>query len=155
MGTRSVIGREQSDGSIRTAFCFLDGQPEGVGRTLLDHYRNPEEIDSLLALGCLSSIGASPKKPLSHARLTSMIWNGRRLGQDDASKIQRTLREKCIIVAGGPLGGDQYNSKTMDELLEKLEHSDAKYLYLWGEGGWIVSEPPHELPESLEARLTG
>ena len=152
MGTRSVIGREQSDGSIRTMFCFLDGGPEGVGQTLLDHYRNTDEIDRLLDLGCLSSLGASPRDPMNHSRLTSLSLRRWRAGRED-EPVQQALREKCIIAAGGPLGGDQYDSKNMEELLEKLRHGDAKYLYLWGEGGWIVSEPPSERPESLETRL--
>ncbi len=152
MGTRSVIGREQNDGSIRTVFCFLDGWPEGVGRTLLDHYQDPEKIDSLLELGPLSSIGASPENPLCHNRVASMSLKGLRDGQDYAP-VQRALREKCITAAGGPLGGEHYNSETMDELREKLRNGDAKYLYLWGEGGWIISEPPYELPEPLETRL--
>lgn len=53
----------EADGRVRSVYCHHDGYLEGVGRTLLDHYTDPDKIDSLLALGDLSSLGDDPETP--------------------------------------------------------------------------------------------
>jgi len=57
MSTRSLIGRENADGSVRYVYCHFDGYPTGVGATLLAHYAEPAKLDQLLDLGDLSSLG--------------------------------------------------------------------------------------------------
>jgi len=58
MATRSFIGKLLVDSSITGIYCHFDGYPEGVGATLKDHYMDPVKVDSLLALGSISSLGA-------------------------------------------------------------------------------------------------
>jgi hypothetical protein len=58
MATRSFIGKLLGDGSITGIYCHFDGYPEGVGATLKEHYMDPTKVDSLLALGSISSLGA-------------------------------------------------------------------------------------------------
>ena len=57
MATRSRIGVEQADGSIRSIYCHFDGYLDGVGQTLLDHYSDSDKLNQLLDLGDLSSLG--------------------------------------------------------------------------------------------------
>jgi hypothetical protein len=59
MGTRSRIGRENEDGSVTSIYCHWDGYIDGVGMTLLDHYKEPAKVRSLIALGDLSCLRAS------------------------------------------------------------------------------------------------
>jgi hypothetical protein len=56
MATRSIIGIENSDGTVTSVYCHFDGYFTGVGRTLLDHYKDPEKVQSLIDLGDLSYV---------------------------------------------------------------------------------------------------
>jgi len=56
MGTRSAIGVQLEDGSIRAVYCHWDGYPEYNGKILLDHY-DREKAMQLIKLGDLSSLG--------------------------------------------------------------------------------------------------
>lgn len=69
MATRSRIGVEQSDGTIRSIYCHFDGYLDGVGQTLLDHYSDSEKLNQLLDLGDLSSLGPQlDGKTVAYAR---------------------------------------------------------------------------------------
>lgn len=57
MSTRSRIGIENEDGTIRSIYCHFDGYPEGVGKELMEHYTDPKKINELLDLGDISSLG--------------------------------------------------------------------------------------------------
>lgn len=57
MATRSFIGKLNSDGSVNGIYCHFDGYPEHTGKILQNHYVTAEKVDTLLALGSLSSIG--------------------------------------------------------------------------------------------------
>lgn len=58
MATRSLIGRESSDG-ITFVYCHWDGYPAHVGKILSLHYDSIEKIDTLLAHGDVSQLGPS------------------------------------------------------------------------------------------------
>ena len=60
MSTRSNIALESLDGTIRAIYCHSDGYPEGVGAMLAEHYRTPEQIKNLLALGNRSCLYEDP-----------------------------------------------------------------------------------------------
>ena len=57
MATRSTIALEYADGSVYQIYCHWDGYPEGVGKTLLDHYSDPFKARDLICLGDISSLG--------------------------------------------------------------------------------------------------
>ncbi|ARJ65993.1 hypothetical protein WV31_10175 [Magnetospirillum sp. ME-1] len=59
MSTRSLIGRENADGTVSYIYCHYDGYLSGVGTTLLAHWVDPAKVDELIALGDLSALGAS------------------------------------------------------------------------------------------------
>lgn len=51
MSTRSHIGILNFDGSVEYIYCHHDGNPEGVGKTLKEHYTSEEKLRKLLSLG--------------------------------------------------------------------------------------------------------
>jgi len=59
MATRSNIGIKEKDGVVWTHYCHWDGYPAGVGKMLRNHYTTEAQVRELLALGPLSSLGAS------------------------------------------------------------------------------------------------
>lgn len=63
MATRSTIAIENEDGSVTSIYCHFDGYFTGVGLTLDEHYRDREKVQSLIALGDLSSLGEHINPP--------------------------------------------------------------------------------------------
>lgn len=57
MSTNSRIGILHSNGHCETIYCHWDGYFSGVGKTLFLHYKTKEKVESLLALGDISSLG--------------------------------------------------------------------------------------------------
>ena len=54
MSTRSLICRQNSDGSYDVIYCHFDGYPAHNGRILYEHYQSRAKITALFALGDLS-----------------------------------------------------------------------------------------------------
>ena len=54
MATRSLIGKQNADGTITSIYCHFDGYPEHNGVILQEHYSTPVSVGELLALGNLS-----------------------------------------------------------------------------------------------------
>lgn len=69
MATRSRIGIEQADGTVKSIYCHWDGYPKGVGKTLVEHYLMRDKVESLIALGDISSLGeqAEPTGRVPHS----------------------------------------------------------------------------------------
>jgi len=60
MSTRSrIYTKASSEGKYpaRSIYCHFDGYIAGVGKTLLNHYTDPEKVNDLMRLGDLSSLG--------------------------------------------------------------------------------------------------
>lgn len=68
MSTRCFIGVELPEGSIVSIYCHWDGYPDGVGDTLVCHYRDRDKIMKLLQLGDLSSLQATPEDSEAYCR---------------------------------------------------------------------------------------
>lgn len=65
MATRSTIWLKK--GEVYTGiYCHWDGYPSNNGKILLEHYDTEEKVEALVALGSLSSLGASPEAPEGH-----------------------------------------------------------------------------------------
>lgn len=60
MGTRSFIGEQRPDGTVRAVYCHWDGYPSYVGKMLRDAYTESAKVSALLDLGDLSSLGPEP-----------------------------------------------------------------------------------------------
>lgn len=57
MATRSAIGIELEDGSVRAVYCHWDGYPEYNGKILRKFYNDRAKVLALLENGDLSSLG--------------------------------------------------------------------------------------------------
>ena len=57
MSTRGLIAIEAADRSCRSIYVHFDMYPSGAGVCLAKHYKTPERVERLLALGDLSSLG--------------------------------------------------------------------------------------------------
>jgi hypothetical protein len=58
MGTRSRIGRLNTDGSIDSIYCHWDGYPEHHFPILCENYNTPGMVQELLNLRSLSTLGS-------------------------------------------------------------------------------------------------
>lgn len=58
MATRSLIGKENANGTVTAIYCHNDGYPEYNGEILVNYYTTETKIDKLLDLGDLSSLGS-------------------------------------------------------------------------------------------------
>lgn len=63
MSTRSIIATTNPDHTISAIYCHSDGYPSRVGKLLLDHYTNLDDITRLMGLGDLSWLGDKPEDP--------------------------------------------------------------------------------------------
>lgn len=63
MATRSRIAIEDQDGTVRSIYCHWDGYPDHHGPILLEHYQTQEKVESLIALGSISSLNKNVEIP--------------------------------------------------------------------------------------------
>ena len=56
MGTHSMIGVVNADGSVTATYCHYDGYLEGNGRTLVESYNTPEAARAVAETGYLSGL---------------------------------------------------------------------------------------------------
>lgn len=56
MGTRSMIGVRNTDGTIDAIYCHWDGYPSYNGRILSEHYQDESKVRELIGLGDISSL---------------------------------------------------------------------------------------------------
>ena len=47
MSTRSNIAIETKDGKIKAVYCHSDGYIKGVGKTLINNYKNYDDVEQL------------------------------------------------------------------------------------------------------------
>jgi hypothetical protein len=63
MATRSKIAIEDQDGTVRSIYCHWDGYPSHHGPILLENYTTQEKVESLIALGSISSLAPETEIP--------------------------------------------------------------------------------------------
>jgi hypothetical protein len=68
MATRSRIGIENENGTISSIYCHFDGYPDGVGKTLKEHYTDRNKIQSLIDLGNISILGENEIETVAYHR---------------------------------------------------------------------------------------
>ena len=61
MRSSCSIAYQRDNGEIVCIYCHWDGYLAYVGQTLKLHYKDPETIEKLMALGDLSSLGKYPE----------------------------------------------------------------------------------------------
>lgn len=56
MATRSRIGMEMADGSVKSIYCHWDGYPSHNGSILIENYKDRKKVEALIELGSISSL---------------------------------------------------------------------------------------------------
>jgi len=116
MATRSRIGKQLEDGSIKFIYCHWDGYPEHNGVILKEHYTTDAKVDELLALGDLSILGEE-------------------IGEQQDFDILSTHNDKWCLAYGRDRGQDPEEIKaivvgSLEEMIEE------EYHYVWNNGKW-------------------
>jgi hypothetical protein len=96
MATRSRIGIQNEDGTIRSVYCHFDGYTDYVGSILRGNYSSSERINALLDQGDMSSLGYHIDDCEFYAR-----DRGEKL-EDNAAMVHENRREFLKY-------GEQYN----------------------------------------------
>ncbi len=125
MATRSIITAKVSDGTWRTIYCHYDGYPSHNGRILLDHYGDQAKVDALMALGSLSSLGASTEKPEGHTFNEPVSGFCVAYGRDRGEKNTEAAK------------GD-----TAAESIRNVGYCVQEFSYLWDGERWNMGSGP-------------
>jgi hypothetical protein len=67
MGTPSMIGILNEDGSVTASYCHYDGYLSYNGRVLVDHYNTTEKARTVAEVGYLSSLSNDLSKDIEEA----------------------------------------------------------------------------------------
>lgn len=128
MATRSQI-HYYNAGELLTSYCHYDGYPEGVGRTLYEHYKQPSKAKELVWLGALSYVREEIyPKTSTHSFDTPeegvTVAYGRDRGEKGvgASRLKRVFKTK----------------KDLFNHIHKGNHEEYSYIYIVGENQWYV-----------------
>jgi hypothetical protein len=93
MGTRSNIGIENEDGTVDFVYCHWDGYVSNNGRILHDNYQDEDKVRKLIALGEISSLGASPSSTKDYH-----TWRGEEIiVQHSDDRNDAYQQEYCYI----------------------------------------------------------
>lgn len=111
MSTRSRIGIEREDGSVKSLYCHYDGHPDTVGRILAESYPTRESAEGLLELGDLSQLGESLDACDAYCRDWDQAW------EDNRPKAH----------------SDE------EEYLMSVVTAAVRYVYLFRDSGWHVA----------------
>ena len=122
MGTRGAFGIENPDGTVSAVYCGHDSYPSHAGDILLTHYNTEEKFRALLALGDMSSVGATLDTTEDYHRTAGEPYD------DVKPRIFKDVSDYC---ANG------------------FEVMDAAYLYLLSESTWFVSSRRGADPQPL------
>jgi hypothetical protein len=120
MATRSRIGLQLEDGTIKHSYCHFDGYPHGVGHTLVGHYSDIEKVNELLSFGDMSFLAPkvnpdgihnfnSPEKDVT-------VFYGRDRGESDVDSVITSM--------------DEYHSVKYSSCID--------YKYVFSGGHWWV-----------------
>lgn len=112
MSTRSYIGIKLPSGRVKAVYCHFDGYiVNGVGEMLLNHYKDEQAVQDLIALGSLRSLYDSLTSTVAYHRDREDPW------------------ESC--------SPDHWESQT--EYLTLGRNVDYLYLFDLGTETWSVS----------------
>lgn len=127
MATRSAIGVLNIDGTVNAIYCHWDGYPEGVGRTLIQHWCDEQKINSLIELGDLSML----RSEIGEAHDFNVRWS---LGDPQSKWCLAYGRDR------GDLNTGHRVFTSSKEFVSEMSLSGCEYFYLWVDGRWRVSE---------------
>ena len=125
MSTRSFIGIERPDGTVRAIYCQWDGYPEGNGRLLEKHWTKPEKIEKLMDLGDISSLGEVLGRKHEYSDRTHPTWTTARK-RDMGRNIEAQFHFQDL---------QDYNA-----MLDSDDNWGTEWAYLFTGDGWFVRE---------------
>lgn len=117
MGTRSRIGVQLKDGSIRSAYHHWDGYPEWLGVKLKEHYNSKELAAKLIRGGDMSC-----------------CWTQERWTKTGGTK---KVEYGPQYYSGRGEKLPSVKDKTLEDFLSRTENSWGEYAYLFADGRWI------------------
>ena len=127
MATRSAIGVLNSNGSVTAIYCHWDGYPDGVGRTLTQHWCDDLKISSLMALGSISVLG----------------WEIGKKQDFDARWDSNDPQSNWCVAYGRDRGEEETDARVHSNehvFRTSMAVSGCQYFYLWQDGKWLVSD---------------
>lgn len=134
MSTNANIAKLNEDGTVKSIYVHWDGYPTHTGKKLIENYETAEKLETLLAIGDLSQIEASPDCPEGHTYETSVdgycVAYGRDRGED---------------------GADAVISESVKEYNSDQAHQEFNYLFV--DGTWFLNDNG-ELEELTPLRAT-
>ena len=101
MSTRSVIGLERPDGSIKCVYCHFDGYPSHHGPILLLGYPTADKVEALLGGGDISILGMVPGLVQDFRRPQPgwTLYYGRDRGEEGTEARVRWSRQSMLNLA--------------------------------------------------------
>lgn len=111
MSTRTAIFKEQENGDFLGIYCHHDGYIDGVGATLLKHYKDPKKTQQLIDKKTpLSSLGTEPVLAEVYDRVSGKY---RLVDEANCGVIDINMREQYLASSIDELQNIDY--KTIDE----------------------------------------
>lgn len=114
MSTRALVGLADIDDSkIAYIYVHFDGYPEGLGKTLAEHYSSTPAVEALIALGDASTVQAT---------LDASVFYHRDRGEALAQTRARRVVQR--------------------EWQAEMHRRGAVYAYLWSPRSqqWLIEE---------------
>ncbi len=126
MSTRAIIGKQIDDDSYLSVYLHREGYVDYSGVLLQTHYATTEQVDQLLALGNMSSLGISVNDCLFYNRDTQESWG---TAKPKLRNLQEICSEEWVYIWDGTqwLGSESssFNLIPMQELLESQSSSTS------------------------------
>jgi len=121
MATRSYIGIQNEDGSVRSIYCHWDGYPSHNGKILQEHYSDKEKLNELIDLGDISSLGS-------------------RIRPNSDEPHSYDSPSEDVVVAYHRDRGEEYIRPREDDSIETfVEKGYEEYGYVFTkDGNWLV-----------------
>jgi hypothetical protein len=114
MSTRSRIAIEKQDGTVDSIYCHFDGYLSNNGEKLQNHYSTKEQLEQLIALGDISSLGNDVKETVAYHRdrgedfnsktypnVATLFENGFDSGEEYVYCL--TKDNRLLVSSGGPV----------------------------------------------------
>lgn len=124
MSTRSNIIAKTETG-YAGIYCHFDGYEDGVGATLLRHYKKPEKVAKLIALGDISQLceRVDPTGPHSFA-------------SPEEGTTLAYGRDRC------EKGVEAFHAPTLEEVIDYLKNTHNGYVYVFDGEQWHLNGKP-------------
>ena len=127
MATRSSIAIKKND-KIVSIYCHWDGYPDGVGKTLKQHWNTEEKINQLMELGDLSVLG-------SELGEKHEFDNPHKFGTPEYQEFKDKYGSWCKAY-GRDRNEPNIKAKENFSIKGWLNSRDCEYMYLFDDGIW-------------------